>query len=41
LKRFSLHVQILTGIVLGGAVGFFLTDWAGSVSWIGDLFLGV
>ena len=39
LKRFDLHLQILTGIVLGGAVGFFLTEWAGYVSWIGELFL--
>lgn len=37
--RFALHWQILIAILLGCVFAFFLPEWVGYVSWLGDLFM--
>jgi proton glutamate symport protein len=39
MKRFPLHWQILTALVLGILYGSFLSEYIGWVDWMGDLFL--
>ena len=39
MKRIGLNVQILLGLLAGGAFGFFWGDSVGSVAWLGDVFL--
>jgi len=39
MKKIALHWQILIGIVLGCAFGYWLPEQVGYISWIGDLFM--
>ncbi len=37
--KIPLHIQILLGLLLGGAYGYFLPEYSEGVAWLGDLFL--